>query len=91
MPTTPDVCPNGCDLQGNSIPQEHIELGYYEEGATHFSRAVGYYSWELDRTVSWGCPDCGTTWPRWESDVPDEGKFLPGLKDLFERPSPFED
>jgi hypothetical protein len=29
-----------------------------------FSRVVGIYSLERDRTTHWLCPDCGGTWPR---------------------------
>jgi hypothetical protein len=57
-----DTCPNGCDLRGNPIPEEHA--GLYGEDVTHFSRAFGRYDMALDRTVEWSCPDCGICWPR---------------------------
>lgn len=88
MPT-PDVCPNGCNLQGNPIPDKWRE--YYAPGTNYFSRAIGNYDWDKDATVSWSCPDCGITWPRENAPSFEDGKFLPGLVDLFERPSPFED
>jgi hypothetical protein len=57
-----DTCPNGCDLTGKPIPEEHA--GLFGEGVTHFSRALGRYDMERDRTVEWSCPDCGVVWPR---------------------------
>lgn len=56
-----DNCPNGCDLTGAPIPEEHRHL---YGGKTHFSRRFGHYDMARDRTVSWSCPDCGITWPR---------------------------
>jgi hypothetical protein len=90
MPS-PMKCPNGCDLTGSPIPDEHRE--YYEPEATHFSRAIGIYDWYKDRTVSWSCPDCSVVWDRFTKyvieDYEEEGRILPGLTKLFERPSPF--
>jgi len=51
------------ELQGEPIPKKDQELF----GATHFSRKIGLYSLERDRTVEYKCPDCKKTWPReWE-------------------------
>lgn len=59
--SSPDVCPNGCDLRGGEIPAESREL---YGGSTHFSRVTGMYDRGLDRTVAWLCPDCGVSWGR---------------------------
>ena len=59
--SSPDRCPEGCDLTGAPIPSNIRE--HYGD-ATHFSRAVGEYDMWLDRTVAWHCPDCGVTWSR---------------------------
>jgi len=55
------TCPNGCDLRGDPIPEEHRHM--YGD-VTHFSRMLGRYDLVLDRTVEWSCPDCGIVWPR---------------------------
>lgn len=55
-------CPRGCDLRGAPIPEEHRE--FYGSTETHFSRAIGIYDRDRDRTVEWHCPDCGVSWPR---------------------------
>lgn len=61
----PDTCPAcGANLQGSPIPQEHIDKGCYSPGSTHYSRRIGIYDMERDRTVAWHCPDCGHEWPR---------------------------
>lgn len=58
-------CPDcNADLQGDPIPQEYIDEGCYGEGVTHFSRIIGIYSVEQDRTIAWACPDCGHEWDR---------------------------
>ena len=63
-----DICPiNGCDLQGDPIPQEYIDAGYYAEGVTHYSRMIGIDGGRVgiyDGVIAWGCPDCGAYWPR---------------------------
>ena len=56
-----DTCPNGCDLRGDPIPEEHRDM--YGD-ASHFSRAIGIYDLAKDRTVEWACPDCEVRWPR---------------------------
>jgi hypothetical protein len=90
--STPMSCPNNCDLTGDPIPDEHRD--YYQEGSTHFSRAIGIYDWYKDRTVFWSCPDCKVTWDRFTKEIiedEEEGRILPGLVELFERPSPFSE
>ncbi|HWP33582.1 MAG TPA: hypothetical protein VNL97_07520 [Solirubrobacterales bacterium] len=53
---TARFCPNcKADLQGAPIPEADQEA---YGGNTHFHRAIGLYSRELDRTVAWQCPDC---------------------------------
>lgn len=46
-------------------PEESIPdpLGFTPEPET-FSRVIGVYSRELDRTTHWRCPDCGAEWER---------------------------
>lgn len=47
------------NLQGEEIPKD----SQHNYGATHFSRKIGIYSHELDRTVKLICPDCeGILW-----------------------------
>jgi len=59
-----DFCPNGCDLRADLIPQEYIAKGYYEKGATHYSRLLGIeISGVYDGVLIWNCPDCGLYWP----------------------------
>lgn len=63
-----DICP-ACDsdLTGEPIPEESLRRGFYGEwdGTPQFySRQIGVYSWEEDRTVAWQCPDCGHQWGR---------------------------
>lgn len=61
-----DVCPNGCNLQGDSIPQEYIDAGYYGEGVTHYSRMIGIeVRGVYDGVLYWKCPDCNASWHRW--------------------------
>lgn len=64
-------CPNcGADLADTVIPLASRHM--YGGGDTcedcgrerHFSRLVGIYVWEKDRTVEWLCPDCGHRWER---------------------------
>lgn len=59
--TNAEACPScNVSLQGEPIPA-HSQDSY---GATHFSRKIGLYSRERDRTVAWKCPDCGHEWER---------------------------
>ena len=56
-----ELCPYcQCNLQGEPIPKEQ-QISY---GATHFSRKIGIYDLELDRTVKYCCPDCNREWDR---------------------------
>jgi hypothetical protein len=64
MSVEPKTCPNcSADLNGSPIPDEYIKEGCYGD-ATHFSRVIGIYSIEEDRTVAWRCPDCEHEWER---------------------------
>lgn len=59
--TSAEQCPHcGVSLQGDPIPEPSQPM----YGATHFSRKIGIYSRETDRTVAWRCPDCEKEWPR---------------------------
>jgi hypothetical protein len=59
MKDSKENCPH-CkfDLQGESIPKEQQE----SYGATHFTRKIGIYDLEKDRTVKWKCPECDGEW-----------------------------
>jgi hypothetical protein len=58
-----DLCPNGHDLRGEPIPAEHRHM--YD--ADHFSRRIGVeVSGLYDGVAYWQCPDCGTTWRRFD-------------------------
>ena len=64
----PENCPQcGVSLQGEPIPQEYIDKGYYSQGTTHYSRLMGIEG-NKDRIEWWQCPDCGY---RWERPYPD--------------------
>lgn len=70
-----EVCPNGCDLQGDPIPQEYIDKGYYAEGTTHYSRMIGVdggWSGIYDGVIYWLCPDCGVRWHRFPEGTGDK-------------------
>jgi len=47
----------GADWQGKPIPEADQ---HHFGGKKHFSRLIGIYSQELDRTVYYQCPDCGS-------------------------------
>ncbi len=55
-------CPKcNADMRGDPIPEKDRErFG----NKTHFSRVIGIYSIERDRTTHWQCPDCGHEWER---------------------------
>jgi len=64
-------CPHcGTSLVGTPIPTEHLDL--YGASAicpdcgqpSHGSRVIGLYSYNVDRTVAWRCPDCTKEWAR---------------------------
>lgn len=63
-----EECPScGSKMQGEPIPQEAIDNGYYAPGVTHYSRCMGYEERGVyDGVLIWGCPDCGHLWPRFE-------------------------
>jgi len=57
-----DKCPEcGTSWAGKAIPEEHQHL-YNEK--RFFSRLIGIYSLQCDRTVKWQCPDCKKEFPR---------------------------
>ena len=72
------ICPNcKTDLDGDLIYETYFKRygdaakaldAAQLHGATkttgRWGRQIGHSSMELDRVVSWGCPDCGHTWPR---------------------------
>lgn len=58
------------DLRAGEIPDKYLymygaeqesECRYGCGGKSHYSRLIGIYSRESDRTISWMCPDCGHT------------------------------
>jgi len=64
--STTHNCPKcGSDLRGPTHTGPHPE--WYGFGDTcevcgdppHFSRVIGVYDRDRDRTVAWRCPDCG--------------------------------
>lgn len=58
----PKRCPAcNADFTGEPIPEESR---HHYGDATHFSRVIGVYDYDLDRTVAWECPDCQHQWPR---------------------------
>lgn len=59
--TSEELCPKcGAQLQGEPIPKEDQHLFC----ATHFSRKIGIYSLEEDRTIRYKCPFCNEEWGR---------------------------
>ena len=56
-----DTCPLcQADLTGEPIPKDKQEM----YGHTHFSRRIGIYNLDEDRTVRYKCPDCDGEWER---------------------------
>jgi len=57
-----DTCPHcGANLVGPPIPEKDQEaFGFHK----NFSRLIGIYDSDADRTVAWQCPDCGAQDPR---------------------------
>lgn len=52
-------CPHcGVSLQGDPIPEDIA----HHYSATHWSRKIGIYDRDADRTVSYRCPDCNGAW-----------------------------
>lgn len=62
MTDTPENCPS-CKvaLIGDAISEEKRHLF---GGAERFTRVIGLYDVDRDRTTQWACPDCGHRWPR---------------------------
>jgi rubredoxin len=61
-PTIPTKCPGcGASWQGEPIPEASRKNN---NGVTHFRRSIAIYNREEDRTVGWGCPDCGLIFDR---------------------------
>lgn len=57
-----DICPHrGADLDGGPIPEESRE---HFSPPYRFSRRIGLYDLDRDRTTGYACPDCGGTWSR---------------------------
>ena len=61
----------GADLRGGPIPTEYLHMyggeavcPYGCGSPRHYSRLIGIYDIERDRTASWLCPDCGKETPR---------------------------
>ena len=50
-------------LCGDPIPKEYIDKGYYGN-QTHFSKKIGIYDREKDRTGKYQCPYCNASWAR---------------------------
>jgi transposase-like protein len=50
--------------QGEPIPQESIDNGFYDASSKFFSKVIGLYSREEDRTFAYRCPSCNITWDR---------------------------
>lgn len=73
-----DICPNcKVDLSGEYIWDHFFKEKRSEEEATRiaemygaskgkgkFSRKIGLYNLEEDRTFAWQCPDCNHRWKR---------------------------
>jgi len=57
-----ESCPK-CEAnwQDKPIPKESQWLF---GNSKWFSRVIGIYSRNQDRTIAWQCPDCGTCWDR---------------------------
>lgn len=72
----------GDDLKGKPIPQEYIDKGYYQEGATHYSNIIGVeYPYghpdRYDGISEWRCPACGAREGRWSGKTLAEGETEP--------------
>jgi hypothetical protein len=55
-------CPHcKADMRDEPIPAEHAEhyAGEYIDGVKYFSKWIGVYDMDLDRTVAYKCPECG--------------------------------
>jgi rubrerythrin len=66
MVELPENCPKcGVSLEGEPIPERYLSM---YGGKTRFSRAIGLYDRDRDRTTHWQCPDCKHTWDRFETE-----------------------
>lgn len=53
-------CPKcNADLDAGPIPEEYHE---HYKPPYRYSRLIGIYDYEKDRTVRWKCPDCEQEW-----------------------------
>lgn len=61
-----ESCPHcGVSLQGDPIPQEYQDKGYYGDH-THFSKKIGHEERGVyDGVLYWSCPQCRGKWHRW--------------------------
>jgi rubredoxin len=60
-------CPScKADMRDEPIPAEHAEhyAGEYIDGVKYFSKWIGIYDREQDRTVAWQCPECKEEYKR---------------------------
>ena len=55
------------DWQGKAIPLDSLK---HYGNKTHFSRLIGIYSWEQDRTMHYECPDCRARYDREYNLIP---------------------
>lgn len=63
-----EACPHcGVSMQGSKIPEKIRPL---YGGPAHFSRVIGIYSMDEDRTIAWKCPECDQRWPVDNYDLP---------------------
>ena len=67
-----ECCPK-CESSwvGAPIPEQYQE---HHGDSKWYSRVIGLYDRDLDRTFAWQCPDCGTCWDR------DTGHRIEGFK-----------
>jgi uncharacterized protein with PIN domain len=52
------------DFEADNCPRCDAELKYVAADGETYSRLIGIYSWERDRTVAWRCPFCESEWDR---------------------------
>ena len=50
--------------QGEPIPQESIDNGFYDASSKFFSKVIALSSREEDRVFAYCCPFCNITWDR---------------------------
>lgn len=72
-----EACPKcQSNWQDKPIPEESQWLFGNSEW---FSRVIGIYSRDRDRTIAWQCPDCGACWDR-ETGKPRESFNFSGTR-----------